>query len=371
MRWTEEQRCLLWLSAAEISADRVRRMLEKRDTARALWEDFAQGVALTSNAEATRTLGRFHSETALDALCERMEKLGVTPLFQDDPAYPALLGCIDDPPYVLYVMGDVSALSRPSLAIVGTRYPSAYGRDMARTLAFGLARAGMGIVSGMARGVDGCAHEGAADAGGSTVAVLGSGVNVPYPMENIGLYRRIIAEAGAVVSEYPLDAVPQTYHFPHRNRLISGLCYGVVLVEGRHKSGAMITVNTALDQGREVFAVPGCVGQTLSEGPLAILREGARLVTSAEDVLLDLGLEPQPDLTAAKTERPPQGENELQKAVLKALLREPLGIDGLCAATGSDADALIAELGVMEIMGQIRRESGNIFALAIRVSPTE
>ena len=371
MRFTEEQRCLLWLSAAEISADRVQRMLEERCSAIALWEDYASGISLTQSAEANHTLNRYHSDLAMDALCERIEKKGVTPVFRNDPAYPPLLGCIDDPPYVVYVMGDVAVLSRPAVAVVGTRYPSAYGRNMARAMAFGLCEAGVCVVSGMARGIDGCAHEGAVDAKGPTVAVLGSGVNVPYPLENVGLYRKIIECAGAVISEYPLDAIPQTYHFPHRNRVISGLSHAVVFVEGRVKSGGMITVSTALQQGRDVFAVPGCVGQAVSEGPHTIIREGARLVTSAEDVLLDLGLEPKTDLTAEKRELPPMGDTPIQKAILKVLLREPMGMDSLCAETGYTADELMAELGVMEIMGQIRREGGNIFAIAIRAARTE
>ena len=371
MRFTREQRCLLWLSTAEITADRVQRMIGERGSAEALWEDYACGLALTANAEANRVLARFHSEAAMDALCERIEKTGATAVFQTDEHYPPMLRCIDDPPYVLYVMGDVAVLSRPAVAVVGTRYPSGYGRNMARTMAYGLADAGLCVVSGMARGIDGCAHEGAIDAKGDSVAVLGSGVNVPYPLENIGLYRALTGGTGAVLSEYPMDAAPQTYHFPHRNRVISGLCHAIVFVEGKVKSGGMITVSTALQQGRDVFAVPGCVGQEVSEGPHAIIREGARLVTSAADVLLDLGLEPKADLTAERRDLPPEGENPTQQAILKALLTEPMGMDGLCAQTGLDAGTLMAELSIMEIMGQVRHDSGNIFAIAIRAARTE
>ena len=371
MRLTEEQRRLLWLSTAEISADKVRRMLEERGSASTLWEDYGSSTVLTGNTEAARMLKRYHSEIALDALCERIEQKNVALLFQGDEDYPTLLSCIDDPPYVIYAMGDTAALSRPSVAMVGTRYPSAYGRNMARSMARGLCEAGLCVVSGMARGIDGSAHEGAVDAGGPTVAVLGSGVNVPYPLDNVGLYQKMIAGMGCVISEFPLDATPQTYHFPHRNRVISGLCHGLVFVEGRIKSGGMITVRTALDQGREVFAVPGCAGQAVSEGPHTIIREGARLVTSAEDVLLDLGIAPKQSLAESKRELPQLGDTPTQKAILRILLREPTGMDGLCAETGFDPDALMAELSVMEIMGQIRRDSGNIFAIAIGTARTE
>ncbi len=368
MRLTEEQRSLLWLSAAELSADRVRRLLEQSGSACALREDFRRGIAVTANAEANAALARFHGATALDALCETLEKKGVTVLFQDAAAYPPLLKCIDDPPYVVYARGDVSALSRPSVAIVGTRYPSGYGRNMARAIGSELGVAGLCVVSGMARGIDGCAHEGALDAGGTTVAVLGSGVDVPYPTENAALYRCILDTGGAVISEYPPGAQPQPFHFPNRNRVISGLSHAVVFVEGKIKSGGMITVTAALNQGRDVFAVPGCAGQAVAEGPLAIIREGARLVTSAQDVLEDLGLTPKRDLTEPRRELPPEGDNPAQRAILKALLREPLGMESLCAETGFDADALMAELSVMEITGQVRRDSGNVFALAIRAS---
>jgi len=371
MGYTEEQRRLLWLSAAEITADRVHKMLAERGSAQTLWDDFAHGQPLSASAEANRILNRYHSEIALDTLCERIEKQKVKTLFLDDSAYPLMLSYIDDPPYVLYGMGDITALSRPSVAVVGTRYPSAYGRNMARSIAFGLGEAGVCVVSGMARGIDSNAHEGALDAKSATVAVLGSGVNVPYPLENLGLYRKIMDCGGAVISEYPLDAIPQTYHFPHRNRVISGLSHAVVFVEGRAKSGGMITVSTALQQGRDVFAVPGCVGQAGSEGPHTIIREGAILATSASDILQDLKLEPIRDLTAGKRELPPEGDNPTQKAIFKALFQEPMGMDALCAETGIPADQLMAELSVMEIMGQTRRESGNIFAIAIRATRTE
>ena len=161
MQFTEEQSRLLWLSAAELSADRVGRMLEERGSAQALWEDYRLGLPLTANTEANRVLARYHTEIALDTLCERIEKKGVTVLFAGDDDYPPLLNVIKDPPYALYVLGNVRALRMPSVAIIGTRYPSGYGRNMAQTLAFGLCDAGFCVVSGMARGIDGCAHEGA------------------------------------------------------------------------------------------------------------------------------------------------------------------------------------------------------------------
>ena len=361
MEYTQEQRALLWLSSAEISADRVQRLIAERGSARALWEETS--AEISHNGIAAQTLQRLHSEIAMDAAIDRMERAGANAIFQGDSRYPPLLQCIDDPPYVLYCMGELPIL--PSVGVVGTRFPSGYGRDMARSIAYGLAKAGVCVVSGLARGIDGCAHEGTLDAQGRTIAVLGSGVNVPYPTENAALYRSILERDGAIISEFPMDASPQSYHFPLRNRIISGLCSAIVFVEGKVKSGGMLTVGTALQQGREVFAVPGRVGQQLSEGPHTIIREGARLVTSAADILEDLGMKACEDLTQP-SETIDEPVSDAQRQILSALGKEALGLDGLCEATGLSPDSLMSELSVLEIMGQIRRESGNLFTLRIR-----
>ena len=237
MKLTKEQRCLLWLSCAEITADRLQKLLKEYGSAAALWELFQRGERFSKHPEANRVLSEFHSDKALDNLLERMEALNVKLLFAEDEGYPSLLKSIDDPPYLLYCMGDVSALSLPCVAVIGTRHPSGYGSDMAKTIASTLAGAGVCVVSGLAIGIDAQAHSGTLRSGGKTVAVLGSGLAAPYPPENVDLFREILASGGAVISEYPPNARPHTFHFPHRNRVISGLSRGVVFVEGRIKSG--------------------------------------------------------------------------------------------------------------------------------------
>ncbi len=353
---TEEQRCLLWLSTAGIASTEIDRAVEKYGSARAVWAVFAGTGRLSQNASVNERLARMHTSAALDDQLAQYEALGATLLFRDDPAYPEALRAITDAPVLLYCMGDRSMLAKPCVAVVGTRYPTGYGRDMARSIAFGLCNAGVCVVSGLARGVDACAHEGALQANGATAAVLGSGINRPYPPENASLYRSILDRGGLIVSEYPLHAEPLAFHFPHRNRVIAGLCAATVFVEGRIKSGGMLTVGAALQQGREVYAVPGRVGEPTAEGPLQIIREGARLVTGAADVLEDLGLEAAcaPETAEASGDESP---------ALRALRREDMTLDELCIATGLHPDELTAELTMLELTGKIRREGGSRFAV--------
>ena len=191
MELSKEQRCLVWLSCAEITADRLLKLVAHAGSAAALWEQFGSGKRFSKSAEANRVLTYYHRQTVLDSLLESMEKQGIDLLFMDDERYPALLKAIDDPPYLLYCMGDVPALSLLSAAVVGTRHPSGYGADMARTIAGALSEAGVCVVSGMAIGIDASAHTGALQRGGKTVAVLGSGLHTPYPPENVSLFHEI------------------------------------------------------------------------------------------------------------------------------------------------------------------------------------
>jgi DNA processing protein len=359
MALTKEQRSLLWLSCAEITADRLQKLIVEAGVAQALWEQFALGKRFSNHSEANKILEYYHRDDVLDRHIGRMEKQGIELLFADDERYPELLKSIDDPPYLLYCMGDVSALSLPCVAVVGTRHPSGYGADMAKTIASTLGAAGVCVVSGMAIGIDCGAHRGALAAGGRTAAVLGSGLSVPYPPENTGLFHEILASGGTVLSEYPPDSRPHSYHFPHRNRVISGLCRGIVFVEGRVKSGGMITVRTALDQGREVFAVPGNIGQYYAEGPNTIIREGAVMISSAGDILSDLGIQ-------SPVAREQEESGDSPNAVLRALQKEAMGMDALQSETGLSTDALMTELCMLEISGEITRDGGNIYRLLNR-----
>jgi DNA processing protein len=358
---SDEQRYLLWLSAAEISANRVTELIGLFGSAKAVWDAFGTASSPKFMPKSKRILEENHTQEKLNQLIAQLEEKHVHLLFQDDADYPPLLREISDPPYLLYYAGKLDCLKQPCVALVGTRTPSDYGRHMACDIAAGLCEAGVTVVSGLARGIDYAAHEGALKAGGCTVGVLGCGINRPYPSEHTPMLRRIASGKGLIISEYPLDSTPLPFHFPYRNRIIAGLSVGTVLVEGRIQSGGMHTVTSALDQGREVFAVPGQKGYIGAEGPLTIMREGARPVTSARDILEDLSLVP---LMAPYT-RPKRQPRlpVLQLRILRALRVQPMGVDELAAALKTGPEEIMTETSIMEINGLLRREAGNSFAL--------
>ena len=270
---------------------------------------------------------------------------------RSESLYPRLLGELHDPPPGLFVRGAgaLELLSAPAVAIVGARSCSSYGSQVARLLGRELAAAGVAIVSGLARGVDGEAHRGALEAGGVTLAVLGCGIDRDYPAAHANLARGICG-AGLLVSEYAPHVEPAPWRFPARNRIIAGLCLATVIVEARERSGALITADFALEAGREVFAVPGEITSGLSKGTNALLRLGATPLTSTADVLEALGLE----LTVS--EAPDLDENAT--AVLKALDREPAAADELSRSTGLDAAALATALAELELAGAVAEADG-------------
>jgi DNA processing protein len=285
-------------------------------------------------------------------------RLGFSLVGQDDADYPALLRYSFDPPPVLYVKGKVPSFSEPSaVALVGSRSASAKGRALARGMAAELAAAGFVVVSGLARGVDTAAHEGALQAKGTTVAVLGSALDRLYPPENAGLAERIAA-SGPVISEFPLGTAPLPGHFPRRNRVIAALSRGTVVVEAAARSGALITARFALEEGREVMAVPGHPGDRGAEGTNALIRDGAALVRAAADVAFELGV----TLPGEGTLDGPVGGG-----LLGALrLDHPLSLDELCARIGRPAPELLAELGLLEVEARVKRLAGGLY---LRISP--
>jgi DNA processing protein len=233
---------------------------------------------------------------------------GVNILSLDDPTYPLRLKEIYDPPLVLYVRGDVDILSQPGIAVVGTRHPTPYGSGMAERLTIDLAARGLIILSGMARGIDTAAHRGALAAKGKTVAVFGTGVDVPYPTENTRLSDHIVASGGALISEFPLSTFPAPQNFPIRNRIISGMSMGVLVVEAAEYSGTRITARCALEQNREVFAVPGNVTNKNSWGPNTLIKQGAKLAATWEDVWEELPENVRLALTPAEAHESQPGE---------------------------------------------------------------
>jgi DNA processing protein len=239
-------------------------------------------------AQAAQFVADGRARAAAEEEAKRVAEAGGFFLTREEAAYPGRLLQIYDPPAVLWVRGDAALLERPGIAVVGTRHPTPYGVGMAEMLARDLANRRMTILSGMARGVDAAAHKGALDAGGKTVAVWGTGIDVVYPKENKKLAERIVASGGAIVSEYPLGTFPAPQNFPLRNRILSGMSVGVLVVEGGEYSGTRITARCAMEQNREVFAVPGNVTNKSAWGPNTLIKQGAKLTATWEDIWEDL-----------------------------------------------------------------------------------
>jgi DNA processing protein len=273
----------------------------------------------------------------------------VTRLARRDPGYPQLLAQLHDPPVELFVRGRGDALVEPAVAVVGARSCSGYGAQVARTLGRELAAAGLVVVSGLARGIDGEAHRGALEAGGTTVAVLGCGIDRDYPRIHAGLAARI-RESGAVVSEYPAGTEPAPWRFPARNRIIAGLTLATVVVEARERSGALITSDFALELGREVFAVPGEITAALSAGTNDLIRQGATPLLSPRDVLGALGIEP--------PERPLPPVSGAATSVLRLLEDSARDFDAVVRLAGRSSAEVAAALVELELAGVVDETEG-------------
>jgi len=280
--------------------------------------------------------------------------------------YPLLLAEIPDAPLVLFVEGAADALALPQLAIVGSRNPTSLGCDTARQFAEHLARAGLAITSGLALGIDAAAHRGALAAGGRTIAVTGCGLDTVYPREHVDLAGEIAA-SGALVSEMPTGTPPLRQHFPRRNRLISGLSLGTLVVEAALQSGSLITARLASEQGREVFAIPGSIHNPMARGCHRLIRQGAKLVETADDIFAELGALLEGLRTATRAEAPdvqadsrPALDKDYE-ILLDALGFAPAGIDTLVARTGLATDVVASMLLILELDGRVAQQPGGLY----------
>jgi len=284
-----------------------------------------------------------------------------------EDGYPEMLAQIPGPPLLLYVNGDIDALHLPALAIVGSRNPTQGGRRNAHSFAEHLAGRGFAIVSGLAQGIDAAAHEGALEAGGKTIAFLGTGIDRVYPASNRKLAHAIAAR-GALVSEYPLGSAPERWHFPERNRLICGLSLGTLVVEAARRSGSLITARLAAVQGREVFALPGSIHNPLARGCHELIRQGAKLVETAGDILAELSpltghmLETTKESTANPIS--PDLADDDYAELRRVLSHDPVGIDELEKRSGLTIDQLSSMLLILELHGEVESLSGGRYALA-------
>ncbi|MDD4179841.1 MAG: DNA-processing protein DprA [Candidatus Margulisbacteria bacterium] len=306
------------------------------------------------------------NRTKIDLATEINKLKDVKVLCLEDSEYPSSLKNIYDPPPVIYIKGNLLPADSKAIAIVGTRKASRYGLEMAKKFAEGLSSLGITIVSGLALGIDTAAHQGTLQAKGRTLAVLGSGVDTIYPSSNKQLAAEV-EKSGAVISEFPLGAKPDTGSFPRRNRIISGLSLGTIVIEGGYDSGAMITAKYALDQGREVFAVPGNIEQEQSKGPHWLIKQGAKLVESVEDVLEELRLgmpkmtNDQCQMTNERVSYPELNEDE--KKIVSLLSVEAKHLDSISAQSGLPIPQVSSLLMMMEIKKVVRQLPGKMFSL--------
>ncbi len=309
--------------------------------------------------------GRQWDDRTIDSQIEAMQATGTTPLYRWQSEYPAYLSQIYDPPSMLFVRGSMESLNTPCFAIVGTRDPSINGVNTTRDLSAGIAGAGFTVVSGLARGIDSAAAEGALASGGISVAVLGCGADIIYPPENENLAKKI-CERGCLISEYLMGTPPEGHNFPRRNRLISGLSRGVLIVEAGLKSGALLTASYAVDQNRDVFAVPGDPRKVLSEGVNKLIQQGAKLVRSVEDILNEMvGL---PAKAASTGKDSPEQKlkpalSAEERLVFEGIGRETLHVDELAEKLGMDVSQLLGILLRLVMKQLVREHPGKLYSL--------
>jgi DNA processing protein len=307
--------------------------------------------------KAARAIRNFDWSDRVNRELEHMKEIGGNWITWEDDAYPVNLKNIYDPPPLLYVRGSLLPQDQTAVAVVGSRNPTQYGKGAAERIGRGLAQAGVTVVSGLARGVDSFAHRGTLSGGGRTLAVLGCGLDVVYPPENEDLYEQV-ASQGAVISEFPLGTRPEGDHFPIRNRIISGLSLGVVVVEATIRSGSLITARFALDQGRDVFALPGNVDSRRSEGTNELIKQGAKLVIRLEDILEEI---PRVQLDSLPEKPPAPKLSEEEARVFSILSHEALHIDQIIVRSELSSARTSATLLSLELAGHIKQLPGMRF----------
>ncbi len=310
--------------------------------------------------EAVSAIQSFKDNPAVDQEIEKLERSGAKLICLNDPGYPPLLSAIYDPPPLLYVKGDMESATAHPIAVVGTRKCTAYGRSVTEHLCRDLSRQGATLVSGFARGIDGIAHKTALASGGKTLAVLGCGIDIVYPPEHKKLYEAIPAQ-GAVISEFPMGTPPEPHHFPQRNRIISGLSLGCVVIEAALKSGSLITARLALEQGREVFAVPGSIFSPMSAGTHQLLLSGAKLIRDVEDILEEIlplrTKSHQDNVTSA----PPSSLEGEALLIYQQISYEPRHTDQVIEETALPTSAVLNLLLILELQGLIRKMEGQFY----------
>ncbi|HIK20210.1 MAG TPA: DNA-protecting protein DprA [Synechococcus sp. M44_DOE_062] len=341
---------LAWAQIKGIGPHRLKRLAEFFGSLEQAWQADAPALQQVEGIGPTLAQSISSARPALkpQEILEQTLKPGIPFMTPADPEYPPLLWELPDPPPVLYVLGKCPDWEQPAIAIVGTRAPTAYGLHWTKQISAALVEAGCVVVSGLAAGIDGAAHQACLDAGGQTVAVVGTGVDQVYPSHHRPLYRCILKQ-GAILSEYPPGTPPAKEHFPQRNRIIAGLCRATLVMEAPETSGALITAHLANHYGREVYALPGNIDTAAARGCLHLIRSGAGMILGIEDLLKDLGLV---QGSPPKTEPQPVAPTDPRQQILwQAIGTEILSIDALAQATQMDITTLSSTLLLMELEG--------------------
>ncbi len=334
---------------------RLEKLLQYFGDIQAAWEARSyhlQAAGLNDNL--VKRISEIRNRVSLDELEQKLRTQGIQVLTWDDPAYPDRLRQIVQSPFVLYIKGQLLAEDAWAVAIVGTRRYSSYGRQVAENISHTLARNGITIISGLARGIDGIAHKTAIDAGGRTIAVLGSGLDILYPPEHRALAEEISKE-GALISDYPLGTPPDGSNFPPRNRIISGLSKIIIVIEAGERSGALITATYAAEQGKEVFAVPGKISAPMSKGTNLLIKQGAHPLLDPQDVLDLLNMTLVAEQRVIRKALP----SDPKEAVLyQAVGEEPLHVDEICSQVNLPIEEVTSTLALMELKGMVRKTFG-------------
>lgn len=360
MAYSEDQKYWIWLASVHgLGVRRFDALIQGRKPQQ-IWEEMGAWTDALIGSQAYRALTAARNPQYFDRLFGELERIGAIAVTREDAEYPRYLRNVADAPPVLYVRGRAALSDARTLAIVGSRNCTAYGTRMARRMARDLTRSGVTVISGLARGIDSAAHRGAVDVQGRTIAVLGSGVDVIYPPEHRMLADEILECGGSIVSEQPPGASPRSQNFPARNRIISGMSEGLLLVEGAARSGTMSTVAYAAEQGREVLAVPGQADSPLSVSTHLLIRDGARLVTSAMDIFEDMGWQKQMKLKDSVEK--PQTLNlpltQAEQQVYNLLAGGPADTESLVESLRIPPPELNSLLTILELQGIIRKLPG-------------
>ena len=367
MQYSREDGCRAWLTYGLFRADSLSALLDEYGTAEAIYDKFQD--------EGSTFLQPFLNEFGISKLAEQadrskmhemmvtMQRLDMRIMAQDDPDYPDSLRNIQSPPPLLFYRGDPACLRGKCVAVVGSRKASPQGMDVTTRLCAALSRAGVCIISGLAMGIDSAAHEGCLEGGSPTAAILGCGIDVEYPIENVELKERIVKNGGVLLSEYPPGCHANKHVFQVRNRIISGLAKALLMMESRIQSGSMLTVHHALDQGREVYAYPGIPGTEWAQGAHQLLREGANYFTSAQDILEDLGWEEVDPLADSKPKMslPPLSDD--QRVIYRLLNQGELSFDELANQSNLSASALTIALTMLQMAGLVKALPGKTYSL--------